>query len=425
MNRIRHIMIGLLLTAQTFAQPGPDVIFPIDINLNEYPNFLSGEGQNAFGRDFRPRELGIIRIDSTSDLSLIPLLKEEENLSLDIMLPFIPEGFEDFEQTQYLRLFLNSPLVDISFVNAFPQLKILHVTTLGDLSFSDFLKLDSIRTLDISFSRELKNLNAFSQLNSLQEISLRHVDNLRSFPEFDTSNQIKKVMIYQESGDGCTNCLPNPNVMDISALNKLRQLQELNLSNVNGLTTIPGDLSRELRVFTIFDVRRSNQEYAIRSYLQDVSNFSEYKKLEVIELAGVHLAAFAGDFTGLNLKRLSLRWVYGLNDISGLFTMNSIENVWIQQCGLQVIEGNACVTKMNRMTFSDCNRIENIDFLLGCENIAYLELGASSKLRVPPLATWKIPNLTVYAGNGTDKFYVIKKDGVVQETAHLEGYLRQ
>lgn len=292
----RAFFIMLVFSFQAIAQPGPDVSFPINIKLNQYPEFpkfLSLDSMIAFTPY---QDLGFISIDSTSDLSIIPQLKVETNLSLEINLPFIPSEFEQFSNTESLSLILNGESIDISFLNAFKKLKSLRLRTDGDLYFSEYLVLDSLQELDISFSKKLTSLEAFKQLLSLNHIELRYVPQLKVFPEMDLSNHVKYLRIYQESGDGCTNCPPNTNQLDLTHLNKLRQLEVLEFSNVNGLTKIPSDLSKNLRVFKIFDVQRANKEFAIRSHIVDVSGFENYEKLEEIEISGVHIKEFKGDF---------------------------------------------------------------------------------------------------------------------------------
>lgn len=420
----RTFFIMLVFSFQAIAQPGPDVRFPINIKLNQYPEFPKFLSLDSM-IDFTPyQDLGFISIDSTSDLSIIPQLKVETNLSLEINLPFIPSEFEQFSNTESLSLILNGDTIDISFLNAFKKLKSLLLRTDGDLYFSEYLVLDSLKELDISFSKKLTSLEAFKHLSSLNHIELRYVPQLKAFPEMDAGNQVQELRIYQESGDGCTNCPPNPNQLDLTHLNKLRQLEVLEFSNVNGLTKIPSDLSKNLRVFKIFDVQRANKKFAIRSYIDDVSGFANYEMLEVIEIAGVHIKEFKGDFQKLNLKRFIFSWVYGLEDISGIFTMNSIAYAHFVQCGFKTIEGKTGRVKIDKLIFSECTNIEKIDFLLSCEHINHLELQGGRNLRLPDPKKWKIPTLSIYAYGDLGHFYVQKKKGEIVEELNLKLYLK-
>lgn len=424
MITFRTLVFTLFFSSHVFAQPGPDVIFPTNINLNQYPSFAREFDQDSLAIDFLQPKLGIITIDSTSDLSIIPLLKKEKHLTLKIDVLNIPSEFIEFENTKNLRLINLTDSTNISFINEFKNLEYLHLENTGDIIFNDYLILDSLKEIDISFSEGLSSLKAFERINSLEKISLRFVPNLKEFPEFDTTNRIKYVRIYQESGDGCTDCLPNPNKLDISTLNRLKHLEELDLSNVNGITAIPNDLSKELRVFKIFDIQRANKDYAIRSYIQDVSGFSNYEKLETIELSGVHIKEFKGNFEKLNLKNLTLRWVYGLEDISGIFTMKSIDQVIIEKCVIRIIDGASCNVFVNEMHFLECPNIEKIDFLLSCERINRLQLGGGPMLLLPRPKKWKIPNLNIYAHGVSGKFYVIKKEGEIVESLNLKLYVK-
>jgi hypothetical protein len=289
MKALRILLVLLLIPSHAFAQPGPDVIFPTNIHLNEYPNFSRGLDEDSLAFDYHGWQLGVITIDSSADRSIIPQLKREKYLSLKIDLLQIPEEFTGFHQTEVLQLIDLKDSTNISFLNAFTNLKQLRIINCGVLLFDDYLQLDSLRILDVARSENLSSLQAFEQLTSLKEISLRDVPQLRRFPAFDPNNSIRKVYIYFESGDGCMNCPPNPNQLDISALNQLRQLEELDFFNLSGITSIPADLSPQLRVFRMHNNYRANKAHALRSRLEDVSNFGVYKELEVIELSVLQL----------------------------------------------------------------------------------------------------------------------------------------
>lgn len=414
----------ILIASQAFAQPGPDVIFPTNIHLNDYPSFSRQVDENGVATDLHFSLLGVITIDTCADLSIIPQLKREKHLLLKIDLPQIPEAFDGFHQTESLELIDLKDSTKISFVNAFSNLKVLRIKNCGALLFDEYLQLDSLRTLDISASKNLTHLQAFEQLTSLKEISLRDVPQLQRFPAFDPENSIRKVYIYFEAGDGCTNCPPNPNQLDITALNQLRQLEELSFFNLNGITKIPGDLSPKLKVFRMNNTFRANKQYALRSELEDVSNFNQYQQLEVIELSGLGLKAFKGNFDQLNLKRLRLSLVLGLEDLSGIFSMKSIGEVFIEYCNFKVIQGDHCPVKIKKMEIQLCSFIENIDFLLACENIAYLRLGGGGRLMLPNQATWRIPNLLLFGHGEGGEFVVKKEDGELIEQMNLKAYLK-
>ena len=374
--------------------------------------------------DYQSPQLGNITIDSLADLSIIPSLKKEKHLSLSIELDHIPSEFAGFHQTESLELINLRDSINISFIQAFANLKELKIVNCGTLTFDDYPQLDSLHTLDISFSPKLKSLQAFEKLTSLKEISLRNVPQLQRFPSFDPNNSIRKVYIYFESGDGCTNCPPNPNQLDISSLNQLRHLEELDFFNLSGITTIPADLSPQLKVFRLHNNYRANKAHAFRVHLEDVSNFKQYKNLEVIEMSCLRLKAFKGNFNNLNLKRLRLSSIGDLEDISGIFNMDSIDEVFIEHCSIKSIEGERCGVKITSMTFQHCSYLETIDFLLACENINSLRLGGGRKLRLPQTSQWSIPNLLLFGHGEAGEFIVSKKHGEIVESKNLNAYVK-
>ena len=428
MKAFSIFLFCLFISFQTTAQPGPDVIFPTNIHLNDYPNFSRKLDENGVATDLHLSLLGVITIDSSADLSIIPQLKQKKHLSLKIDMAEIPAEFVDFEHTESLELIDLKDSTNISFLNAFKKLKGLTIKHCGELLFSDALKLDSLLRLDVSSSQNLTSLQAFESLSSLEYISLRNLPQLKRFPAFDFDNKIRKVYIYPEAGNGCTNCPPNPNQLDISTLSHLRNLEELDMFNVCGITKIPGDLSPKLKVFRWHNTFRANKQYALRSQLEDVSNFNQYKQLEVIELSGLGLHAFKGNFGELNLKRLRLSSIVGLEDLSGIFTMESIGEVFIEYCNFKVIQGDQCPVKIKNMEIQLCSSIENIDFLLACENITSLRVGGGRKLMLPKQETWRIPNLLLFGHGESGEFVVKMKEGeIAQQKISLigAGLLRQ
>lgn len=424
MKAFSIFLFALLISFQGFAQPGPDVIFPTNIHLNEYPNFSRGLDKDGLAFDYHGLQLGVITIDSSAVRSIIPLLKREKYLSLKIDLPQIPEEFAGFHQTEVLQLIDLKDSTTISFLNAFTNLKELRIMNCGVLLFNDYLQLDSLRILDVARSENLNSLQAFEKLTSLKEISLRDVPQLQKFPAFDPNNSIRKVYIYFESGDGCMNCPPNPNQLDITALNQLRQLEELDFFNLSGITSIPADLSPQLKVFRLHNNYRANKAHAFRVHLEDVSNFNQYKNLEVIELSRLQLKAFKGNFNNLKLKTLRLSSIEDLEDISGIFTMNSVGELMIEYCPFHSIQGEQCGAKIKYMEIQLCSFIENIDFLLSCENISTLRVSGGGRLKLPKPEVWRIPNLLIFGDGEAGEFIVRKKQGVIVESKNLNTYLK-
>ncbi|MBK7390847.1 MAG: hypothetical protein IPI23_17755 [Bacteroidetes bacterium] len=182
MKTIRTIIFSLFFSSQVFAQPGPDVTFPTNINLNQYPSFPREFDEDSIADDFSRPILGIITIDSTSDLSIVPLLKKEKNLALKIDLFNIPSEFTAFENTTRLRLIDLKDSINISFINEFRNLKFLYLESAGDIIFNNYLFLDSLTEIDISFCARLTSLKALGKINSLEKISLRYIPKLKEFP---------------------------------------------------------------------------------------------------------------------------------------------------------------------------------------------------------------------------------------------------
>jgi hypothetical protein len=126
----------------------------------------------------------------------------------------------------------------------------------------------------------------------------------------------------------------------------------------------------------------------------------------------------------LNLKRLRLTSIADLEDISGIFTMNSVGEVLIEYCPFHSIQGEQCRVKIKNMEIQLCSFIENIDFLLACENITSLRLSGGGKLVLPKPANWRIPNLLIFGDGEGGEFSVRKKEGKIIASLNLDAYLK-
>lgn len=405
------------------SQPGPDVIFPVDINLNDLPNYPGGKVfQNTYNFALRP--IGVVTIDTASDLSHISLLKEITSLSLSLELDIIPTEIKGFSKTKELRLWLRGNKdVDISFLNEFPNLETLHLQSVENITFSDYLKLDSLKTLAAWWCEKITSLKAFEKITSLESVSLRRVPLLKEFPKFSAKNQIKEVEIIKEMGNSLQNYPPNSNELVIKNLNQLSQLTDLHLMNFNCLHEFPNDLSLSLRNLRLTGMYTRYKEDGFGFKLNAIESLSRYTNLENIEFRCIGLPKFTGNFERLNLNKLLLSEVYGLEDISGIFTFNSIDDLKLENCCPKTISGSVCRTKIKKM-YVDRTEAENIDFLLRCENINDLQLGCGQNLRLLNENTWLIPNLSIYLMNQGQIFHVRKKNGKIVESLNLDTFSR-
>lgn len=313
MKGITATLILLLLTLTGTAQPG-DIHYPRPINLDEYPGFPRDMDANGLAGNFHANSLGEITIDSSSDLSLIPFLRKEKSLSIRIALPTIPSAFYQFRYTEDLVLSIDNDSTDISFLNEFRHLKTLQLNISGTMTFSDYLRLDSLSSLSIQ-GPKLTSVEAFKKINSITELSL-DAPLLVAFPIFEGSNQIQHVWIGQSGDDNCETCPPNLHKIDLSSLSSLQELQSLYLHHINGLTAIPTNWSQKLRVLTINGGLRHDPEFATLCYLDDLKPLVIYENLETIEITEVHLKKITGDYSRLPLERVKIE-VFGLEDKSG------------------------------------------------------------------------------------------------------------
>lgn len=314
MHQFSLLVLLVILVQNGFSQPGPDVIFPRNINLNGYPEFpRQVDSDGMFVDVLIP--LGTVTIDSTSDLSIIPQLRRENEISLNIQLDFIPKEFEGFSKTTDLSIILyTKSITDISFLNEFPILKRLNFQTDNDIQFREFLMLDSLQILEIWRCEKMRSLKAFEKLISLKSISLRRVPLLKEFPKFELSNQIVSVEIIKEMLNGCENCPANENKLDISNLCRLEHLQELHLMNFNHLHEFPDYLSNELKYLRLTGMYTRFNEEGFGFKLESVKSLARYTNLEKLEMRCLGLPEGAEEFLeGLGLKALKIADAYFLS----------------------------------------------------------------------------------------------------------------
>ena len=237
-NSLTFLLL-LYIYSVGFGQPGPGEGPPEAINLNAYKNFPALKLNDSVFSSIYFMELfrvGVIIIDKTSDLSRISLLKNEESLELEIDLSSIPKEFKDFTNTKSLKLsfiHLTELSSDLTFLNEFPNIKYLKIEYYpGEIIYIEKLVLDSLLTLEIDENLNLKNINSFSNNNSLVEIVLRNVPSLSEFPKFNKQNKIKILELDKKQNGRTTAELPKNIIpLNIDNLKYLNQLEDLTLYN--------------------------------------------------------------------------------------------------------------------------------------------------------------------------------------------------
>lgn len=386
-TRLKGILpwLVLSLTSCTLqAQPGPTYT-----NLN----------QGVFG---------IIVIDSTTDLSRIGLLKSFDHLQLDLFLDSIPTQFEGFDKLTSLSIGSYKCLKDLSGLRYFKNLQWLSISGFnGSVLSATPLRLDSLKHLELHNSMQLKNLDALAELKALEVLNV-HDEHITAFPKFARGNHLKKLRIerYAYVSDSTTK-----KPFDLHNLRYLGRLEDLYLGSMLQLTEVPPDLPGALKKLEISGAGVHPWQ-GEKITLSSIKNIKKYPHLTFFTLYGVWLAKIDGDFKGMSLGRLDLNTIYGLEDVSGLFSFDSIAELSMRRChDLKQISASACRLRTHKLLVEESGRLRDVNFLFGCEGISRLEIKDAPELIVPDTAMMeKIPDIILY-GSGPRHFQLYKEKG--------------
>lgn len=382
------------------AQPGP----PPPVNLNDFT-----------GTQYS------ITIDSTSDLGKIKVLNKDNYpgtvLKLNLYLSKIPEQFAGFTHIQSLNITCGAALHDLSGLNYFPNLKSLQIYTFeGNKISAETLVLDSLRSLMISRSKTLTDINALAPLGALEELEIFNCPAIAVFPKMHNKSSLRH--IYLENGNGFgywdreTDKKSN---LDINNLQFLDKLEFIHLGGYSCFREIPDCLPRSIK--TIKFMGRGYQTPNDKIELENLDNLNLYPNLKEFQLYSVLLEKIEGNFKNLSLHILSLHSIFNLSDISGIFTFKSIGTINITQCPyLEYVKSSDKNCRIDLLNFNEVPRLQNIYFLFKCKNIRTLEIReASPALFIPELKRMdNIPNILFYVSGPGYRLY--KKKNVWEVT---------
>ncbi|MGH1384354.1 hypothetical protein [Kordia sp.] len=364
------------------AQPGP-----------RYVNLNDGMGD-------------ITIIDSTTNLSRIAMLKKHRNLRIDIALSEIPVEFKDFIHTESLTIGTSADLSKLDLY--FPNLKHLNILYSKRKHFTNKkFQFDSLQSLFVMDAKNLENLDAFSDCNTIEKIKIRGTPNLTRFPKFHRKNSIKEL----EIDHGITfrkkdakNYLNN--------VKRLSKLEKLILANIYSLTEVPSYLPKSIQYLEINSWALHDHTTKIKS----LKHLKKYTNLKFLKLYDIELDSVKNTFPELSLERLYLNDVTGLTDISWVFSFNSIDHLELRNCnGIQTIHADWRTDVVSKIGINGASNLTSIDSLFYLDNLKFLEVRNCSKLVLPSTdIMYKTPHIML-AGVG---YHLYKENGIWEKISY-------
>ncbi len=321
-------------------------------------------------------------IDSTTSLEKIKSLDSFSSLSLYINLPQIPKEFSNIKldslstlgirfgsQLQSLTEFLNFKLNRLSTLNinfdSHSQLQSLkglqNLPVLKHLNINNFagkylpLELSNLSSLiDINISApNIENIDVLTDIKNLKSIEI-HSLKLHDIPQFKSNNKIVDLKLYVDS-----------NFIDYTNISTLKQLKTLFIYGGN-MKIFPANFGKKIQSLTISNL----------TYLTDISNIAQYKKLTHVIISSTGLKNSIADFSKLtHLTFFSISGNDSLKFIDGISSLKYLKEIEISNLSsLNEINFDMSKCRFKKMTLLDLNNLKNIEGITSCRTLKKLYL---------------------------------------------------
>lgn len=289
-------------------------------------------------------KLGIIYIDSKTNLKRLNLLKGFERLELSITLTAIPKEIAVLnDNIRDLKIYGNKVLIDFSNLEKLPNLKTFIINDVGKKRLG---KLGNIPQLE-SFSlgdEDCENIDAVTKLKQIRKIYL-YCPKLISFPKFH-KNKLVSVVI----NDGNNN---------YNNLKYLVDLKELSLHD-SSITSIPDILPKSL----------SFLELNCTS-LKDISTIYKYSNLKNFYLRSTKIVRIDSVFKQASFDRIILTDNLDLKSINGIFQLKEIRWLALGNLpNLTHISLNPCQTSITLLSLDKMDNLMNKADLYNCPSVS-------------------------------------------------------
>jgi len=274
-NYFSGFFIGLCLFSgsQIRAQDG---ITPIIDNLNNLDEATLARCAAFNGNGDL---LSAVIIDSTTDLSRIPLLKAFSELRINLEKNAFPVELNSTALPNLRRLTIdgeNKPH-DLSNIKKLSQLESLSLIDCSEIILtSSITSLAALRDIYIS-SPTISNIDALTKISTLRSLVLSASPAITALPAFPPDNKINSVALYDLN--------PHFSIGNLKTLGALREL----VTNGISYASIPGNLPVELEKLIIDS----------DSSLVDVKNLSRYTHLRSLMIRRAPLEKINADLSGL------------------------------------------------------------------------------------------------------------------------------
>ena len=370
------ILVGVQLSK---AQPGP-----MYINLN-----------NGIG-DFTI-------IDSTTDLSKISLLKNFKSISLVLLLPNLPEEFNEFDQTEFLSIDAQHLSPDLTGIEQFKKLKHLRIHNFNAKKLVHYpLQLDSLKTLVLSECKALENINCISSLYALKKLELLRVAIQQGIPDLSHTS-IEELRI-----DNYT--VEEP--MHLENIYTLSQLKSLTLDNLLQIKRIPSYFPISLE-----RLRISGWAYQAdtnkRVVISDLSNLPLYTNLKHLILYALEVPSTPKFQYPTPLEFLELNNLWANKNVDWISNFSSIKHLRIQKCRAVKDLTPLTLCSIQKLELENLFELQSIDFVTNISTLNSFTFRYSNSITSVDINDFRnIPNVSI----SNDRLQYYKKDNQWKKT---------
>nr|BCM95301.1 disease resistance protein [Brassica rapa subsp. pekinensis] len=320
----------------------------------------------------------VLRDDTLGSRSVIGI-----NFLLKKKLKISDQAFERMSNLQFLRLDSHyfyhilfegkSSQYILESVNCLPrEVRLLHWSTFPMTCLPSNFNPELLMEIKMSCSNLEKLWEGNKTIRNLKWMDLSHSKNLKELPNLSTATNLRELGLF-----GCSSLMELP-----SSIGNLTNLKKLNLKLCSSLMELPSSIGN----MTNLENLNLSGCSSLVELPSSISNMTNLEKLNLSQCSSVVRLSFSiGNMT--NLKELDLSECSSLVELT-FGNMTNLKNLDLSGCSslVEISSSIGNMTNLVKLDLSRCSSLEELPSSIGnMTNLENLNLGNCSKLMSLPV----------------------------------------
>ncbi|XP_010509567.1 PREDICTED: probable disease resistance protein RPP1 isoform X2 [Camelina sativa] len=274
-------------------------------------------------------------------------------------------------------------------------------------------QLKNLRWMDLSDSKDLKELPDLSTATNLENLNLGSCSSLVEFPSIGNATKLKKlnlsncsslVEVPSSSIENLTNLREldlsgYSNLVEFPSIGNATKLEILNLSNCSSLVEAPSSIEN------LTNLRELDLSgYSNLVELPSIGNATKLEKLNLRDCS--RLEKFSSSINATNLRELCLTNCSRVMELPSMENATNLRLLDLHNCSslLELPPSIGSATNLKQLIMSRCSSIVNLPTSIGdCTNLDHFELDNCSNLVELPSSIGKLQRLSTLTMCGCSK----------------------